>query len=452
MQVAHGKRTGAVGSREEPFDLSSGRIDSSCEDVAMPDPEHRKTPDARPLGPLVWTRRQALTAGLAAAGVAVLRPAAGLATGGVQTDPLPVTQAGTVDRQIRQLMTAGRIPGLAAAVIRGHQLAWAKGYGYANLWRRDPVRPDTLFMLASISKTFISTAVMQAVQDGLFGLDDDVSDILPFPVRTAEHPNRAITVRQLLTHTSSIRDRWSVWDDLYSEGDSPIGLGAFLQGYLEPGGNDYRRNNFYDSRPGSIYRYSNVGASLAAFVVEVASGVGFDDWCEVRIFQPLGMTRAGWHLTDVPAADVAMPYRWSERDRCYVAYGQYGYPDYPDGALRTTVPQLASHLGMMMHRGKWQGARLLEPGTVREILRSQIPDVTFGQGLIWYRTRSGSRATIGHNGGDQGVATVAFFDPAEDIGVVVLANSNWRRADGRWPLQQIMNLLFDRAGSLSSES
>ncbi len=405
-----------------------------------------------PLGPLIWTRRQALAAGLAAAGVAVLRPAAGLATRGTQTTPPFASPAGTVDRQITQLMRAGKIPGLAAAVIHGRHLVWAKGYGYADLRRREPVRPDTLFMLASISKTFICTAVMQAVQDGLFGLDDDANDILPFPVRTPEHPKRAITVRQLLTHTSSIRDRWSVWDDLYSEGDSPIELGAFLQGYLEPGGTDYRRSNFYDPKPGSIYRYSNVGASLAAFLVEVASGTGFDAWCEVRIFQPLGMTRAGWHLADVPAADVAMPYRWSERDHRYVAYGQYGYPDYPDGALRTTAPQLASHLGMMMHRGKWRGSRLLESGSVREILHSQIPDITFGQGLIWYRTRSGSRATIGHNGGDQGVATVAFFDPNEDIGVVALANSNWRRADGRWPLQQIMNLLFDRAARLSSES
>jgi CubicO group peptidase (beta-lactamase class C family) len=69
-------------------------------------------------------------------------------------------------------------------------------------------------MLASISKTVIATAVMQGVERALFGLDDDVNDILPFPVRTPEHPRRVITVRQLLTHTSSIRDRWPVWDDL----------------------------------------------------------------------------------------------------------------------------------------------------------------------------------------------------------------------------------------------
>ena len=300
-------------------------------------------------------------------------------------------------------------------------------------------------MIASISKTVIATAVMQAVERSLFGLDDDVNDIVPFEVRTPEHPNRAITVRHLLTHTSSIRDRWPVWDDLYSDGDSAIPLGTFLQGYLVPGGEDYRRTNFYDTKPGSRYRYSNVGGALAAFLVEAASGAGFDAWCETNIFEPLGMDRAGWHLADVPVADVAMPYRWSAERTRYVAYGQYGYPDYPDGALRTTAPQLARHLGMMMNRGAWNGTRVLERDTVREMLRSQIPDAENGQGLLWYRTRSLGRTLIGHNGGDHGVATVAFYDRDDDVGVVVLANGNWRRVGTRWPLQQIMHLLFDRS-------
>jgi CubicO group peptidase (beta-lactamase class C family) len=299
-------------------------------------------------------------------------------------------------------------------------------------------------MLASISKTVIATAVMQAIERSLFDLDDDVNDILPFSVRTPEHPRRAITVRHLLTHTSGIRDRWAVWDDLYADGDSPIPLGTFLEGYLVPGGEDYRRTNFFERRPGSRYRYSNVGASLAAFLVEAASGVGFDAWSTTNIFEPLGMDRAGWHLADVPATDVAMPYRWSERTGRYVATGQYGYPDYPDGALRTTASQLARHLGMMMNGGEWTGARILARDTVREMLRSQIPDTTYGQGLLWYRTRSRGRTLIGHNGGDRGVATVAFYDRDDDLGVVVLANGNWRRVGGRWPLQQIMHLLFDR--------
>lgn len=407
----------------------------------MPDRLHREFADQGPLAPLEWTRRRVLGTGLLVGGAVALVP-----FGAVSARPRParISQRPGLDREVADLMALGRLPGISAAVVRGDEVVWARGYGHANLWRREPVRQGTLFMLASISKTVIATAVMQAVERSLFGLDDDVNDILPFSVRTPEHPRRAITVRQLLTHTSSIRDRWAVWDDLYADGDSPIPLGTFLEGYLVPGGEDYRRTNFYEVRPGSRYRYSNIGASLAAFLVEAASGAGFDAWCGSNVFEPLGMDRAGWHLADVPAMDVAMPYRWSEPKGRYVAYGQYGYPDYPDGALRTTAPQLARHLGMMMNGGVWNGTRVLERVTVREMLRSQIPDTTYGQGLLWYRTRSRGRTLIGHNGGDQGVATVAFYDRDDDVGVVVLANGNWRRVGGRWPLQQIMHLLFDR--------
>jgi CubicO group peptidase (beta-lactamase class C family) len=407
----------------------------------MPDRAHRET-DERPLAPFAWTRRRFLGTGLLVGGAAVLAP-----VGAVRARPslAEVAPARGLDRAIADEMLAGRLPGVSAAVVRGDEVVWARGYGYANLWHREPVRRNTLFMVASISKTVVATAVMQAVERGWFHLGTDVNDILPFPVRTPEHPKRPISVRHLLTHTSSIRDRWPVWDDLYAHGDSTIPLGTFLEGYLVPGGEHYRRTNFYDTKPGSRYRYSNEGAALAALLVEVASGVGFDAWCEANIFQPLGMHRAGWHLADVPAGDVAMPYRWSRDEARHVAIGQFGFPDYPAGTLRTTAPQLARHLGMMMNGGRWGGARVLQRATVREMLRSQIPGITDGQGLLWYRTRSRGRTLIGHDGGDKGVATVAFYDRRAGTGVVVLANGNWRRVGARWPLQRIMHLLFDRS-------
>jgi CubicO group peptidase (beta-lactamase class C family) len=393
------------------------------------------------------TRRDLLVAGGAAATGVALRPLRALAA-----DPLPtLTTPSRLERFIGDRMDAGKLPGISAAIVRDGEVAWARGFGWANVRHDRPVERGTVFMLASVSKTVVCTAVLQAVEDGLFALDDDVNDALPFPVRVPTHPKRAITARHLLTHTSGIRDRWAVWDDLYSDGDSPIGLGEFLEGYLVPGGEDYRAANFYDVRPGTAYHYSNIGASLAAFLVEAAAGIGFDDWCESRIFGPLGMTTAGWHLTDVGTDDVAMPYRWSHDRERYLAYGQYGYPDYPDGALRTSARQLGHHLGMVMNDGEWRGVRVLSEDSVRELRRSQIPDIVSGQGLIWYRFHLHGRRLLGHNGGDIGVATVAFFEPATGIGVVVLANGNWRRDGLRWPLQQIMERLFDDADHLEQE-
>ena len=159
------------------------------------------------------------------------------------------------------------------------------------------------------------------------------------------------------------------------------------------------------------------------------------------------MTRAGWHLAGLPRADIARPYRWSPSTG-YVSAGLYGYPDYPDGALRTTAPQLARHLAMVMNGGTFRGTRLLSAGSVRELRRDQVPELEPGQGLIWFRLLRDGRPLFGHDGGDNGVATVCFFDPETEIGVVALANGDWRTVRGDWALYRIMDRLFDEAPRL----
>ena len=287
-----------------------------------------------------------------------------------------------LDRTIRELMAAGRLPGLSTAVVRAGEVVWSHAWGMANIAAGRRVTPDTLFMLASVSKTVVATAVLQAIEDGLLDLDTHVNDVLPFPVRHPVHPNRAITVRQLLTHTSSIRDNWNLLTASYVTGDATMELRTFLRRYLSPGGADLAPNNFYAFGPGRSYRYANVGADLAAFLVEAAAGIGFDAWCERRIFAPLAMDRAGWHLAGLPRREIAMPYTWAGNKNAYVPTGHYGYPDYPDGALRTTAPELARHLGMVIGGGSWHGHRLLTEATVRELRRDQELEPGPGPDLV----------------------------------------------------------------------
>jgi len=393
-----------------------------------------------PSGP--WTssvsRRQVLLAGAAGAGAAILRPAASF---GVATEPVGL------HRFVRDLMTAGKLPGLSAAIVRNGDVAWAHSWGSANIRAGTPVARDTLFMLASVSKTLIATAVLQAVEGGLFALDTDVNDVLPFAVRNPGYADQPITIRQLMTHTSSIRDNWTVLTGVYVLGDARMGLGRFLRRYLTPGGVDFAARNYYGFGPGRSYRYANIGAALAAYVVEAASGIRFDVWCEANVFEPLGMTRAGWHLAGLPRADIARPYRWSPSTG-FLSAGLYGYPDYPDGALRTTAAQLARHLAMVMNGGTFRGTRVLSAASVRELRRDQVPDLEPAQGLIWFGLPRDGRQLFGHDGGDDGVATVCFFDPETEVGVVALANGDWRTVKGDYALYRIMDRLFDEAPRL----
>ena len=329
-------------------------------------------------------------------------------------------------------------------------MIWSRGYGWANIPRQLRATEEIEFMLASVSKTVTGVAVMQAVEEGLIDLDADVNDVLPFATRNPEFPDDAITTRMLLTHTSTISDNWDVLTDVYVRGDSPVALGEFLAGYLTPGGMSYdAERNFLSGHPGTRYRYGNVAVSLAAYLVEAASGIAFDAWCQERIFAPLEMDHTSWHLRGLHRHGIAMPYRYVVTQDRYRAYGQYGYPDYPDGQLRSSAAELARFLLAFIRLGELDGARILQEETVREMRRSQVPDLILGQGLIWYVLHRRGQRLWGHNGGDSGVATQMFFRPTDGTGVITLANGDWRRDGARWPLSLIMDRLFLEADGLS---
>ena len=335
-----------------------------------------------------------------------------------------VSSAG-LDAYIQAKMKVAHVPGLAACVVCDGKVVWAKGFGWADIAKRRRVTPDTGFMLASISKTFIATAVMQQVEAGNLSLSADVNTYLPFPVRNPRHPDDPITLYQLLTHTSSIRDHYPVWDDLYTYGhDSAIPLDSFLKGYLTPGGRWWNPRDYSRFAPGRKYDYSNVGADLAAFIVESTTGMPFDRYCATHIFAPLGMNATSFKLEGLDRSALAMPYRYASGSGRYHAYGQYGYPDYPCGQARTSVSQLGRYLALYMNGGTYRDVQLLKPTTVAEILRPQIGALYPGQGLIWYREKVGGPRVLGRQGGDSGVCTFMFFEPKTGAGAIVPTNSD----------------------------
>lgn len=346
---------------------------------------------------------------------------------------VPAASAKEADLQrfIREKMHEAGTPGLSVAVVRGADVVWASGFGWADIKRGIRATPRTVFMLASVSKLVTCAGVMAVVEDGLVDLDADINDYLPFEVRIPAARKAPITMRMLLTHTSAIRDRYSVWGKpysnptLYFHGDSPIALGDFLRSYLVPGRAEYARDaNFYERRPGKRYAYSNIAVALAAFVAEAVSGTDFNTLCLRRMFKPLGMSDTGFRLADITTPNLAMPYRVNKETGRFKPYFQYGYPDYPDGALRTSAVHLATWLSAFMNFGKFLDVRVLQRSTVREIRHNQIPDVVrWHQGLIWYGTAAPGYFRMGHTGGDFGVSTRMFFRPDREVGVVSLANA-----------------------------
>jgi len=388
---------------------------------------------------------------------------------------------------IESTMQTHLIPGLSISIAKDQHVVWEKYFGYANIDEDIFVDESTMFILSSISKTITATALMQLFEESLFMLDDDIDDYLPFDVNHPDYQSTPITFKMLLSHTSGIKDNWNVMP--YYDGDSELELGYYLEEYLTLGGELYGSDsNFTNSMPGTNYRYSNIGAALIGFLVEEISNQSFNEYCNENIFEPLGMDNTFWFLSEIENLDqVALPYQltggngntcfeigcgvYDENNPCFcdsecvyyndcctdydevcgedgtgsnqgnlTEYMNFGYSDYPSGQLRTTSNNLAKFMSAYINDGIYDGVRILDSETIELIKTIHYPNVDSEQGLIWYYKNANGRTLFGHNGGDIGSSTEMFISFSDNLGVVLLSNSNNYNA-----LIQIENAIFDFA-------
>jgi CubicO group peptidase (beta-lactamase class C family) len=326
-----------------------------------------------------------------------------------------------LDAYVLARMQTARIPGLAAVAVKGDHVVFSGAWGEADVSTHRPVTTDTLFMLASVSKTVTAVALMQLYEAGKFKLDDPIDAVLGYQPRNPKFPNVAITYRMILSHTSSIEDGIHSFDYYVMDMDSPISLATLYAGYLAPGGAYYDASNWNaTSAPGTHYSYSNLGLSLGGLLAEKLAGMSLQDYCKQHIFTPLGMNESSYFLKDLDRTHIAMPYS-VDASGSYAPAGYYCYPDYPDGQLRTSASQLARFLMAFIGFGETGGVHILDKATVEE-MRKQQP--ASEEGLQWEFETIGGTKVIEHGGSDLGVSTMMRFDPATGAGFVVLTNGN----------------------------
>lgn len=342
------------------------------------------------------------------------------------------TQSVDLDAFIEDKMQRDHIPGVAACVVKGPDLVWSGTYGYADLERQVPMSLDHLQNIASISKTFTTTALMQLNEAGLVDLDQDVNDFFPFAIRNPAHPTQAITVRHLLTHTSSINDGLA-YGRLYACGDPRFSLEVWLREYFSTGGQFYSaEENFHPWSPNAQrFTYNNVAFGLLGRIVEVASGIPFPAYCRRNIFARFGMGRTAWMLAEIDLVGHTVPYTWVAEGRArgptwggvplgvireggpsfsdplsdgYHANCPYNHPNYPDGFLRTSVNQLSRYLRAYLGGGAFEGRRILTAGSIEQLFTDQRVDVDRTQGLTWYAAAPvEGNISLGHGGRRPGI-------------------------------------------------
>lgn len=362
------------------------------------------------------TRRELIKIGVAG----MLMPTVAFASGKEETGGAFERWRREFEASVPARMEAAKVVGASFAITsKSNPVRYASSFGFADLKANRTMTPQTPIHLASVSKLFTASALVQLFERRGYDLHADVNEFIDFPVKNPNHPHLAITAHQLITHTSSISDEG--YGDYSVEGDPTQSLSSFLKSYLVKGGSAYSpKTSFLKAKPGTKWDYSNVGAALAGYLVEALSKNDFATYVAENIFTPLRITNAHWYLREFAPDVLAKPYRFENGE--YVELPQEGYPDVPAGMLRCSVTDLAKAIQAMLGQQR-EGTPILSKAAAREMIRRQVDRKMYPyQGLGWTEEETRKRKVVGHTGSDNGASNMVALTGDNSQAVMVLMN------------------------------
>lgn len=319
-----------------------------------------------------------------------------------------------LDGLLPNQLAHGDIAGAIITIVKDGQVLLSKGYGWSDIATRIPVSPDsTVFRIASISKTFNATAIMQLVEQGKLDLDADIQQYLEF--RLPKRYPEPITLRHLLTHTAGFEE--SAKELTPAPGETSVELGLLMR--------EMTPHQIY--RPGTVTAYSNYGADLAGYVVERVSGMPFEQYVRVHITDPLGMTLSSFAEPLPPgiARLVSKEYRFASDDSARqfeVIQGE------PSGNMSSTGMDMARYMIAHLQLGRFDTVRILAESTARYMATTQfrthpaVPGMAVG---FFEESRDGYRM-IGHGGDLSRFHSHMTLLLDEGVGLFISVNSAGR--------------------------
>ena len=341
----------------------------------------------------------------------------------------------TLDEKILTQMEEGGIPSLQACIIVNDSLVWAKGYG-------DQPELDTVYSIASISKTFTGTAYLQLHEQGLVDLDEDVSSYLPFDVRNPNDPDTVITSQLLLSHKAGMTRNYDFgigWlDDIFPEWFSDyVGEGYnFHDGARPPLGEIINSTNVNDPdlwlpTSGSDYSYSSSGFFFLSFLLEKITNQTFYDYISENILTPLDMSDTGFLVSEF-GDNLAIPHGTFDNGTI-TSFPHYNRYNYGGGAMKSNVQELSKYLIAHMNGGLSDGVQVLDTESVQLMHTNE---------LGWE-----DEVRKGHSGGLPGFASEMRYINYESstYGVILLANREDRFSQSTAvgsSYNRILNYLF----------
>lgn len=340
---------------------------------------------------------------------------------------------------INELIQNSKVAGVSVAVVKNNKIIYTKSFGLKNIETNTSLTDDCVFRIASISKSFTATSLMQLVEAKKLSLNDDVSKLVGFPVRNPKFPDKVITLKMLLSHQSSIND---------SEG-------YFTLDVINPDKNPNWQKCYNDYEPGTKYHYCNLNFNMAGTILEKYSGERFDLYVKRHVLDPLGLY-GGYNNDSLDHSRFATIYEYDNDSAKFIpqpaAYASrakeianytmgYTTPIFsPTGGMKISAPDLAKYMMMHMNYGKLNGKRIIKKKSAK-LMQTPVDSSHYGLAISTTSKIIEGKELKGHTGSAYGLYSHMFFHPKEKFGFVVITNGF--APDGPAGLQAIIRCLYD---------
>jgi len=331
------------------------------------------------------------------------------------------------DLQVNILMKLAHISSLSTGLIKNNSIVWYNGYGLSDRISFQEPNKNTIYKVGSISKVVTATAFMQIWENDSYdvGLDDNISEWLPFDLKNPKYPDVDITFRMLLSHQSSIFE-WLEHSNLnYLFSDNGY---SFIKEILFQDGSEYHPEYWADYPPGAEKNYSNFGYILLGYLIEEITNLSFEQYCQDHILKPLGMYNTSFTINNLNQSNIATPYYWIGGVYVPIKKSDYLFID-PCGGLFTTVEDLSHFLIAHINNGSYEGIHILEESTVELMHTAQYPSSKwagnnqYGLGWTIIPDQNDEPYMIGHSGGLICYSAQMYCFVKDNVSVIYTVNS-----------------------------
>jgi len=322
---------------------------------------------------------------------------------------------------IRDIMQQTDVVGLSVAVVKKNKVIYNQSFGLKDSANNTPLTSNCLFRIASISKSFSATSIMQLAEAKKLSLDDDLSNLIGFTVRNPKFPETIITLNMILSHRSSVNDS----------------QGYFTLDVINPAKNPEWAKCFNDYQPGKGYMYCNLNYNMVGTIIEKVSGERFDQYVKHHILDPMELY-GGYCVDSLDSSRFATIYEYNTETKSFnpspAAYASrreeinnyvmgYSTPIFsPTGGMKITASDLARYMIMHMKQGRYKGKKIISKKSAQQMQTSLSEKEGYGFAISTSDKLIPGKTMKGHTGSAYGLYSAMFFHPKEKFGIVVISN------------------------------